>query len=86
MEIRAAFHKKLREIQDDILFMGSMVGKAIIRATDSLKNRDLDLAHQLIVDDQKINNKRFEIEEKCICRKIFSHWRIKIVHMNLESA
>ena len=66
MEIRTVFHKKLREIQDDILFMGSMVGKAIIRSTDSLKNRDLDSAHQLIADDQKINNKRFEIEEKCI--------------------
>ena len=28
MEIRAGFHKKLREIQDDILIMGSMVSKA----------------------------------------------------------
>jgi phosphate transport system protein len=66
MEIRAAFHKKLREIQDDILAIGSMVGKAIIRSVDALKNRDLELAHQIIADDQKINNKRFEIEEKCI--------------------
>jgi len=66
MEIRAAFHKKLREIQDDILAMGSMVGKAIIRSVDALKNRDLELAHQIIADDQKINIKRFEIEEKCI--------------------
>ena len=66
MEIRTAFHKRLREIQDDVLAMGSMVVKAILRAVDSLKNRDLDLAHQVIADDQKINNKRFEIEEKCI--------------------
>ncbi len=66
MEIRAAFHKKLREIQDDILTMGSMVSKAILRSIDALKNRDLELAHQIIADDQKINNKRFEIEEKCI--------------------
>jgi phosphate transport system protein len=66
MEIRATFHKKLREIQDDILAMGSMVSKAILRSVEALKNRDLDLAHQIITDDQKINNKRFEIEEKCI--------------------
>lgn len=66
MEIRAAFHKKLREIQDDILAMGSMVGKAMLRSVDALKNRDLELAHQVIADDQKINAKRFEIEEKCI--------------------
>ena len=46
--------------------MGSMVSKAILRSIDALKNRDLDLARQIIADDQKINDKRFEIEEKCI--------------------
>ena len=66
MEIRTAFHKKLREIQDDILAMGSMASKAILRATGSLKDRDLVSAHQIIEDDQKINNQRFKIEEKCI--------------------
>jgi phosphate transport system protein len=66
MEMRTAFHKKLREIQDDILAMGSMVNKATLRSIDALKNRDLELAHQIITDDQKINGKRFEIEEKCI--------------------
>ncbi len=66
MEIRTAFHKKLREIQDDILAMGSMVSKGILRSVESLKNRDLAVARQVIGDDQKVNNKRFEIEEKCI--------------------
>src|SRR4030043_1257951 len=66
MEMRAVFHKKLREIQDDVLAMGSMVSKAILRSIDALKNRDLELAHQIIADDQKTNAKRFEIEEKCI--------------------
>lgn len=66
MEIRTTFHKRLREIQDDILTMGSMVSKAILRSIDALKNRDLELARQIIADDQKINHKRFEIEEKCI--------------------
>jgi phosphate transport system protein len=66
MEIRTIFHKKLREIQDEVLVMGSMVGKTIGRSIDALKSRDLELARQVIADDQKINNKRFEIEEKCI--------------------
>ena len=66
MEIRTVFHKHLREIQDDILAMGSMVSKAMLRSIEALKGRDLELAHQLIADDQRINNKRFEIEEKCI--------------------
>jgi phosphate transport system protein len=66
METRTIFHKKLREIQDDILAMGSMVSKAILRSIDALKDRDLELAHQIIADDKKVNQKRFEIEEKCI--------------------
>ena len=66
MEIRTAFHKRLREIQDDILVMGSMAEKAISRSIEGLKNRDLALARQIIADDKKINDKRFEIEEQCI--------------------
>jgi phosphate transport system protein len=66
MEMRAAFHKSLREIQYEILVMGSMASKAIIRSIEALKNRNLELAHQTIADDQKINDKRFEIEERCI--------------------
>lgn len=66
MEIRTIFHRRLREIQDDILVMGSMVQKAITRSVEALKNRDMALAHQLVADDQKINQKRFAIEEKCI--------------------
>ena len=66
MEIRTYFHRKLREIQDDILAMGSMVSKNMLRSIDALKNRDMDLANQVIAEDQKVNAKRFEIEEKCI--------------------
>jgi phosphate transport system protein len=66
MEIRAAFHKRLREIQDDVLAMGSMVEKAISRSIEALKDRDLDKAHEIIAEDLKINKKRFNIEEKCV--------------------
>jgi phosphate transport system protein len=66
MEIRTTFHKKLRQIQDEILAMGSMVEKAIGQSVEALKNRDLELAQQIITDDQKMNRKRYEIEEKCI--------------------
>lgn len=66
MEIRTTFHKKLRQIQDEILAMGSMVEKAIGQSVEALKNRELELASQIITDDQKVNRKRYEIEEKCI--------------------
>jgi phosphate transport system protein len=66
MEIRTSFHKKLKEIHDDLLVMGSMVEKAIELSIEALKKRDLDVAKKVIDDDIYINEKRFDIEEKCI--------------------
>lgn len=66
MEIRTTFHKRLREIQNDVLAMGSMVEKAISRSIEALRERELNKAQSVIVDDQKINQKRFDIEEKCV--------------------
>ena len=43
-----------------------MVEKALGRSVEALKKRDLSLGHQIIADDTKINEKRFEIEKKCI--------------------
>jgi len=66
MEIRSTFHMKLRGIQQDVLVMGNMVSIAIQLSIDALKSRDLVLARQIVADDQKVNDKRFGIEEKCI--------------------
>ena len=66
MEIRTAFHKQLREIQDEVLVMGSMVEKAINSSIQALKERDMELANQIINNDLKVNAKRYEIEERCI--------------------
>lgn len=63
---RESFHRHLHELQDELLVMGSMVEKALERAMEALKNRDLELARQVIADDVKINQKRFDIEEKCV--------------------
>ena len=65
-EIRTAFHKKLREIQDDVLAMGSMAEKAVAVAVKALKERNVAKAEGVIADDPKINEKRFDIEEKCV--------------------
>jgi phosphate transport system protein len=66
MEMRTQFHKKLREIQDDVLAMGSMVEKANSRSIEALKQRDLDTARKVVTEDPRINRRRFEIEDRCI--------------------
>jgi len=63
---RTSFDRHLHELQDEVLVLGSMVEKAIYRSMEALKNRDLELAKQVIADDSLINRKRFDIEEKCI--------------------
>jgi phosphate transport system protein len=66
MEIRTTFHKSLHEIQDELLAMGSMVEKGLLRSMEALKNRDIALAEKIIRDDLEIDKKRNEIEEKSI--------------------
>jgi phosphate transport system protein len=43
-----------------------MVQKAISRSIEALKKRDMNLAHQIIAEDAKVNEMRFNIEDKCI--------------------
>lgn len=63
---RGDFDRSLAALQDDLLTLGSMVEKAIARSIDALKNRDLELSRQVVLDDDLIDQKRFAIEEECV--------------------
>ncbi len=63
---RAEFDRDLRIVQDELLMMGSMVEKAIGRSLEALKSRDLLMAEEVVRDDDIIDDKQYEIEEKCI--------------------
>ena len=63
---RTAFERQLAEIQEDMLVLAGMVESAIERGIQALRNRDAELARQIIADDIKINRKRYETEEKCL--------------------
>ena len=62
---RPDFRRHLAQVQDDLLLMGSMVDKAIARALVALRERDMDVARRTVREDDLIDTKRFEIEEKC---------------------
>ncbi len=64
--MRKDYERSLKALQDEVLVMGSMVEKSILWSVDALKNRDLELARQIIIGDEAINQKRFDIEEECI--------------------
>ena len=63
---RTDYDRDLRMLQDDLLMMGNMVEKAIARALDALRNRDLEAANDVIREDDIIDQKQTEIEERCI--------------------
>lgn len=59
---RELFERKIKQIQDEILLLGSMVEQATLDSVTSFKERDIQAAETLIEDDQNINDKRFAIE------------------------
>ena len=63
---RIGFEHQLEELKDDMLTLGSMVEKAVIKAVDALKRRDFDTSQRIIEEDAMINRKRYEIEETCL--------------------
>jgi phosphate transport system protein len=63
---RTAFTHDLQELQDGVLTLGSMVEKAIGRAVESLRTQDVALAQQVIDEDGRINDARWELEEASI--------------------
>jgi phosphate transport system protein len=63
---RSALQRDLERIRSDILRMGSQVESAIERSVQALKERDTQLAQQVINDDAAINELRYTIEEECL--------------------
>ena len=65
-EPRADLDRRLRNLEQELLILGSMVEKAIARSLLALKDRDLEASRQVIQEDDYIDMKRFEIEETCL--------------------
>lgn len=66
MRVRTRLDRQLAMLQEEVLALGGMVEKSIAAAIDSLTRRDLVAAEQVIKEDDYIDTKRFEIEERCI--------------------
>ncbi|MCD6577226.1 MAG: phosphate signaling complex protein PhoU [Anaerolineaceae bacterium] len=59
---RDIYNRKIQQIKDEILLLGSMVEQAALDAVSAFKLKDLEAAKTIIEDDQAINDKRFAIE------------------------
>jgi len=63
---REAYHKALKELENELLTLGEMVAKAVKDSIEALKKRDFEMSKEIVKNDLLINKKRFEIEEKCL--------------------
>lgn len=63
---REAYHKQLKDVQDDLTRLAEMVGVALKDSMDALQKRDIEASSRIIKNDIFVNNRRFEIEERCI--------------------
>lgn len=63
---RETLERKLGELMDEVLLLGSMVEQATLQSVRSLKDRNFAVSEEVYKNDQKINTKRFEIEERTI--------------------
>jgi phosphate transport system protein len=63
---RETLDREIQHLYDDLLVLGSMVEQAILGSVEALKKRDLEVARRIYEGDERINEKRFEIENECI--------------------
>ena len=64
--VRADFDRNLKLLQEELLLLGGLVEKAIIDAIEALKTHDIELSHKIVSQDDIIDQKTNQIEEKAI--------------------
>ena len=65
-DTRETLDSKIRELNDSILELGSIVEQAVLGCVDALAERDLESAKIIYDQDKLINQKRYEIERKAL--------------------
>ena len=64
--VRADFDRNLKLLQEELLLLGGLVEKSIVDSIQALKTRDIELSHKVVSQDDIIDQKTNQIEEKAI--------------------
>jgi len=59
---RFTLDQEIKLVQDEMLLLGSLAEQAILNAVDALRRRDAVAARKISLEDKKINDKHFAIE------------------------
>ena len=63
---RVDLDQQLNILEQEVGLLAGDVESAITRAVDSLKRRDLAASQQVVDEDDYIDQKRFDIEDRCV--------------------
>jgi phosphate transport system protein len=63
---RETFDRELRELQDDLLRLASLVESSIKRAVSALQAQDVDEAQRIIAADDEIDRAQYQLEDKAL--------------------
>ena len=64
--IRTDLDRRIKNLYQEVALLANVVDKAINRSVEALKARDLVESKQLIIEDDYIDQKRYEIEDLCV--------------------
>ena len=64
--LRIDLDRQLGQLQQEVISLAEIVDKATMRSVEALKQRDLTEAQQLVQEDDYIDQKRYEIEDRCV--------------------
>ncbi|MFN8405280.1 MAG: PhoU domain-containing protein [Anaerolineales bacterium] len=79
--LRKTFENEIQQLKDDVLQLGSMVEQAILDSVEALKKRDVKASEKVFQEDQQVNQKRFDIENKLMVSSPHnSRWRTTCVY------
>ena len=62
--LRKTFENEIQQLKDEIIVLGSMVEQSVVDSVDALKKRDLEASKKIIELDNRINIKRFALENQ----------------------
>ena len=63
---REDFERNLKDVEDDVVQLSSMVEKAIFKSIEALKERDITASQKVVDDDDVIDEAQQAIEDRCI--------------------
>jgi phosphate transport system protein len=64
--LRGDLDRQLNQLEHEVVSLAEVVGKAIGRSVEALKERDLAESKRVVEEDDYIDGKRYEIEDRCI--------------------